>query len=256
MNNSYKHDNYEILNLIGYGLSKYNDLFINEFSCTTKTEFYKYCVDMGIASTTGTIKNRMDLFDPFFPKNGRKGWWQKGNTYIHRKVYIDSLFGSENVKNYSNIIKMYLQKNFQNCNIIVKENPIIKTRFKQLQKTGLEAEQYFYNNYNTIDIFKGGVIEDARLYGDGYDYQISLEDDFFLAEVKGIREKKGKIRLTKNEYEKAVEYKDKYILSIILNLNDIPKFHLIPDPIKHLKFKVVEVNPKKQIEYHLMSIIC
>ena len=30
----------------------------------------------------------MDLFDHFFPNNGRKGWWQKGDTYIHRKYLI------------------------------------------------------------------------------------------------------------------------------------------------------------------------
>ena len=39
-----KHENYEILNLIGYGLSKFNDDFIKEFGFTTKTNFFNYFV--------------------------------------------------------------------------------------------------------------------------------------------------------------------------------------------------------------------
>ena len=144
-----KHENYEILNLIGYGLSKFNNQFINEFGFTTKSAFYTFCVNQKIAETVGTIKNRMDLFDPFFPNN-RKGWWQKGDTYIHRK----------------------------------------------LQETGLEAELYFINNYKNINLFNSATIEDARLFGDGYDFQVKTEHDYFLAEIKGIREEKGKFRLT------------------------------------------------------------
>jgi hypothetical protein len=58
-----KHENYEILNLVGYGLSKFNDEFITEFGFKTKTAFYEYCIEIGIAETVGTVKNRMDLFD-------------------------------------------------------------------------------------------------------------------------------------------------------------------------------------------------
>ena len=65
---------------------------------------------------------------------------------------------------------------------------------------------YFISNYNSIDIFRDGVIEYARLYGDGYDFQVNVNNNSFLAEVKGIREKKGKFRLTENEYLKAEEY--------------------------------------------------
>ncbi|MCB4235162.1 hypothetical protein LDL59_08765 [Kaistella anthropi] len=131
----------------------------------------------------------MDLFDPFF-ENSRKGWWQKGDAYIHRKLLIDSLFGNENVIGYANIVKLFLKDNFKIENILVEVKPIVKSRFKKLQETGLEAELYFMNNYNSIDIFKNGNIEDARLYGDGYDFQINVNENSFLAEVKGIRAKK------------------------------------------------------------------
>jgi len=73
----------------------------------------------------------MDLFDPFFPNN-RKGWWQKGDAYIHRKYLIDSLFGDEEVNEYANIIKLYFKNNFNINDYHPKIKPIVKSRFKKL----------------------------------------------------------------------------------------------------------------------------
>lgn len=251
-----KHQNYELLNLIGYGLSKFNDDFIKEFGFNTKTAFYEYCVNNEIAQTVGTIKNRMDLFDHFFPENGRKGWWQKGDTYLHRKTLIDSLFGNENVQTYVNIVKLYMQNEFNVKDICVDVKPIIKSRFKKLQETGLEAELYFINNFELIDKFKLGILEDARLFGDGYDFQISVNNSIYLAEIKGIREKKGRFRLTENEYNKALEYKNDYIVTLVLNMNDTPTFLTIEDPIKNLKFEERIINSKISKEYYLVNDIC
>ena len=251
-----KHKNYEILNLIGYGLSKFNDGFINEFGFNTKTAFYQYCVDNSIADTVGTVKNRMDLFDHFFPNNGRKGWWQKGDAYIHRKILIDSLFGHENVKGYSDIVKLYLKENYKIKDLFVEVKPIIKSRFKKLQETGLEAELYFMNNFNSIEIFKNGILDDARLYGDGYDFQVNVNETSFLAEVKGIREKKGRFRLTEKEFKMASEYKNDYVVSLVLNLNDLPTFLIIENPIQNLKFEEKIIKSKEIKEYHLVSDIC
>ncbi len=116
--------------------------------------------------------------------------WQKGDAYIHRKYLIDSLFGNENVKGYSDIVKLYLKENYKVKEIFVEVNPIVKSRFKKLQETGLEAELYFMNNFNEISTFNNGILEDARLFGDGYDFQINVNETSYLAEVKGIREKK------------------------------------------------------------------
>jgi len=256
MKNDNKHKNYEILNLIGYGLSKFNNDFIKEFGFTTKTSFYEYFVKNNIAETSGVVKNRMDLFDHFFPDNGRKGWWQKGDIYIHRKLLIDSLFGNENVRGYADIVKLFLHESYKLKGVFVDVKPIVKSRFKKLQETGLEAELYFLNNFNSIDIFRNGIIEDARLFGDGYDFQVSSSNNSYLAEIKGIREKKGKFRLTENEYNKALEYKDNYIVTLVLNLNDSPTFLTIENPIKNLTFKERIIQSKTSKEYHLVNKIC
>lgn len=251
-----KHKNYEILNLIGYGLSKFNDDFVKEFGFSTKTAFYQYCVDNDIAETVGTVKNRMDLFDHFFPNNGRKGWWQKGDAYIHRKYLIDSLFGNENVKGYVDIVKLYLKENYKIKDLYVEVKPIIKSRFRKLQETGLEAELYFMNNYNSINIFKNGILEDARLYGDGYDFQVNINESAFLAEIKGIREKKGRFRLTEKEFKMASEYKNDYVVTLVLNMNDLPTFLTIENPVQNLKFEEKIIKSVETKEYHLIEPIC
>ena len=250
-----KHENYEILNLLGYGLAKFDNEFIKQFGFKTKLSFFEYFVELGIVETGSVVKNRMDLFDPFF-ENSRKGWWQKGDAYIHRKLLIDSLFGNENVFSYANIVKLFLKDKYKVKDIFVEVKPIVKSRFKKLQETGLEAELYFMNNYNSIDIFKNGNIEDARLYGDGYDFQINVNENSFLAEVKGIRAKKGKFRLTENEYFKAKEYQNDYIITLVLNLDDLPTFLTIENPLKNLKFEERIIKSKETKEYHLISEIC
>ena len=254
-NKGNKHENYELLNLLGYGLAKFDNDFVKQFGFNTKSSFFEYFVEIGIVETGSVVKNRMDLFDPFF-ENSRKGWWQKGDAYIHRKLLIDSLFGNENVLEYANIVKLFLKDNFKIYDIFVDVKPIVKSRFKKLQETGLEAELYFINNYNSIDIFKNGIIEDARLYGDGYDFQINVNENSFLAEVKGIRAKKGKFRLTENEYVKAQEYKNDYIVTLVLNLDDLPTFLTIDNPLENLKFEERIIKSKETREYHLISEIC
>jgi len=244
-----KHENYEILNLIGYGLSKFDMDFVKKFGFQTKTAFYEYIVRHKVAETVGTVKNRQDLFDPFFA-NKRKGWWQKGDAYIHRKVFIDSLFGSLDVGAYADIVKTYLQDKFDMiCTSSTEISPIIKSKFKQLQLTGQEAELFFMNNYNKLPPFESGILEDARMFGDGYDFQVEVNKHFFLAEIKGLRTNYGSIRMTQNEFYKARGHRNDYALIVVTNLSDIPKMSVIFDPTVKIKFTEKVIN-SKQLNYH------
>lgn len=249
-----KHENYEILNLIGYGLAKFGNVFVKEFGFKTKTDFYNFLINKNIAETSGTIKNRQDLFDQFFD-NGRKGWWQKGDAYIHRKLLLDSLYGNENIENYANIIKLYLQQNFKVTEYKPIVKPITQSKFRQMQETGLEAELFFMNNYKLISLFERGSIEDARLFGDGYDFQLNFADEsFYLAEVKGLRIETGSVRFTEKEIIRAEEHTDNYFLVVVNNLIKSPQFSVVENPIKNLKLKRQERNQKPVIEFLSESI--
>lgn len=132
-------------------------------------------------------------------------------------------------------------------------SPIIKSKFKQLQTTGQEAELYFMQNFQMLDLFKNGVLEDARLFGDGYDFQIQVNSRFILAEVKGLRAAYGSIRLTENEFFKAQEYKDDYGIIIVSNLELIPKMTSILNPVSNLALKMQKTK-YEQISYHSVSL--
>lgn len=248
---SNKHENYELLNLLGYGLAKFNNQFIKRFGFSTKTIFYDSLVKKGIASTASTIKNRQDLFDPFFD-NGRKGWWQKGDAYIHRKIFIDSLFGDLDVNSYAEIVKLYIGGKFE-ISEKDKIKPILKSKFKQLQITGNEAESFFIHNFMKIQSFESGILEDARFLGDGYDFQIQVLSKYYLAEIKGLRADKGSIRLTINEFNKAKEYQDYYALIVISNLQEIPKVTTVFNPVGKIDFEK-NIISQKQIFFNTKHI--
>ena len=127
--------------------------------------------------------------------------------------------------------------------------PIVKSKFKQLQETGNEAEFFFMGNYKTISVFESGLLQDARLWGDGYDFQIQLQEKFVLAEIKGVRNKNGAIRITQNEFNKAEEYKEDYFIVVVSNLSKTPQLNVIENPLKNLKFNRKEMN-SIQVNYH------
>ena len=250
MTNHGKHENYEILNLIGYGLAKFNMDFVKAFGFDSKTAFHQFIVENEIAATIGTVKNRQDLFDPFFD-NGRKGWWQKGDTYIHRKNSIDAFFETLGADEYTDVVKMHLKENYaiENLSTTASVSPVRKSQFKKLQETGYGAELFFIKHYQSIAPFTNGVLEDARMLGDGYDFQVSADKRFFLAEIKGIHEKFGAFRMTRNEFSKAKEYQDTYALIIVANLSETPLMRTYFHPTKHFDFSK-KTTESKQISYH------
>ncbi len=238
----------EIMNLIGYGLAKFDNDFIKEFGQPSKSAFARYIVALGLANTTKAVSNRMDSFDPYFD-NGRKGWFQR-NQREHIKLFIDSLFGNEDAHGFANVVKMYIHEFDSNVSLTTAQiSPAMKSKFKQLQETGKEAEFFFMNNYQLIPIFVGGILEDARLWGDGYDFQIQCSNSYLLAEVKGLRESNGAIRMTQNEYNKALEYANDYVLVVVSNLLSTPKLTYVENPIKELVLTPRE-QQTNQINYY------
>ena len=243
-----KHKNYEILNLIGYGLAKFEGDLVAALGFKTKTALFKDMIERGVAETRGTLKNRQDLFNPLV-KNAKVGWWQKGDRYMHRKVLLDSLFGKLDAVGYAAVIESYLQTYFP----IVGEKPkavvpILKSMFRRLQETGSEAELFFMSNFRSIERLRDGVLEDARLFGDGYDFQITVPPAYVLTEVKGVRGRTGGIRLTENEFQKAEEFNENYCLAIVSDLESVPRISVVFNPLQHLSL-TKQVIKSEQVYY-------
>ena len=248
------HKNYDLMNLIGYGLAKFDREFVKQFGFDYKNDFYNYTVNIGICETVGAIKNRQDMLDPFFD-NGRKGWHQKSSQYISRKNYIDSFFENENVVSFANIVKTMIN---QDLGIVFTElkkiSPVLKSRYRSMQETGKEAELFFYNNYLTEPTFKNASIEDARQWGDGYDFQLQIHDSYLLAEVKGVKEKRGGLKFTEKEVLTAKEYGKDYFLIVVSNLIETPKMSVFANPLETFDLNRKEI-PNVQISYYSNSFI-
>lgn len=244
-----KHENYELLNLIGYGLAKFDNGFVKYFGFSTKHSFYEHLVSLGIAETTGVVKNRQDMFDPFF-ENDRSGWWQRGGDYIHRKYHIDSLFGELDGSAYADIVKLHIYSRYYGINEKVQDlGPIVQSRYAAAQNSERQAESFFRSNYQQIAIFEDGKIEDARLYKDGYDFQVEVGGKFFLADIKGMKGHKGSVWISDGEYEKADKYQDEYALIVVSNLSDKPSMQAVFNPLDRLDFFQYAVGMEKS-GYH------
>ena len=96
---------------------------------------------------------------------------------------------------------------------------------------------------------RGGQIQDARLFGDGYDFQIELSPRFILAEVKGLQTRRGAVRLTEKEFRTAEEYSDDYALIVVSNLQDSPRLNLIQNPTRELKLRR-QIITAEAVTYH------
>jgi hypothetical protein len=229
-----RHTNYEILNLIGYGLAKFESDLVAALGFKTKSALFNHLIERGVAKTRGTLKNRQDLFNPLV-RQAKVGWWQNEDRYLHRKILLDSLFGQLEAVGYGAVVENYLQTYFpiagEKPKAIV---PILKSKFRQLQETGSEAELFFMNTFRTVERFKDGVLEDARLFGDGYDFQITLVPSYILAEVKGVRGRTGGIRLTENEFLKAKEFHNDYCLAVVSQLEAVPRISVFFNPLELL----------------------
>jgi hypothetical protein len=76
--------------------------------------------------------------------------------------YIDSLFGEMDVVQFVEIVKLSVAEctdEIKTTRAVQEVSPILKTRFKQMQKTGFEAESYFMRNYRSLTEFNTATIE-------------------------------------------------------------------------------------------------
>ncbi|MEA3188869.1 MAG: hypothetical protein QOD99_2699 [Chthoniobacter sp.] len=248
-----RHPNYVGLNLVGYGLAKFEDKLIGALGFDSKADLYRDLVARHLAKTRGTLKNRQDLFNPLV-RGGRVGWWQNGDRYLHRKIQLDTMFGDLSAKAYAAMLRQYLHAEFPAVGEAKQPlPPLMKSKFRQLQETGVEAELFFMHNYRQVGAFADAAIEDGRQLGDGYDFQLAHGGEYWLAEVKGLRTRMGAIRLTENEFKRAEEFRSHFCLVVVSALDTRPVMAPIFDPLS-----LVRLNRKtivsEQIYYHSQAL--
>ncbi len=66
--------------------------------------------------------------------------------------------------------------------------------------------------------------------------KLTEKEKFVLAEIKGVRNKNGAIRITQNEFDKAEEYKEDYFIVVVSNLSKTPQLNVVENPLEYLNW--------------------
>lgn len=214
--------------LIGLYLSKYNEEALEELGFDGFVQAFN-TLGYSIGSKPASIKNYRDEFDPYFP-NKRKGW-HKRQIRDYCKEFSDD-FGHLDFTDFTELIK----------NIVIQDYDIEKLAgetekkdySKQIAKrlaTGQAAEEYFKLHYQKIDRFKNFELVDTRKKAVGFDFEITLNTNFYCVEVKGLNASKGSILLTEKEFKVANSRKEKYCLFIVSNFIESPAHQYFFNPL-------------------------
>ncbi len=224
--------------LIGLYLSKFNEQALNSLGFEGVKQAFNV-LGYSIGSKPASIKNYRDEFDPYFP-NSRKGW-HKRDIREYCKIFLTD-FENVSFEDFTDLIKSFVVKNYELEKFLdrIEKKDYSESIAKRLI-TGYAAEEYFKLNYHLIKDFHEFEIQDTTKLACGFDFKLSLQNDFYCVEVKGSNTKFGSITMTEKEFLVAGDLKEKYCLFIVSNFVEKPVHQYHFDPLnRHLSFKKIE----------------
>lgn len=217
--------------LVGLFLSRFDKKALSSLGFSGFMEAYNV-LGYSLQINPLAIRGYRDEFDPYFP-NPRKGWHKRGmRDYLKEMMDATSHLSFEEFRN-------LIDSFFFNQYVDIKD---IKLKEKHTRKeellysrlmTGRAAEEYFVLNYNTVPAFKDYQLTDTTLMGCGFDYKLSLREDNFYVEVKGLNERQGSILMTEKEYNMADVLSEKFCLFVVSNFKEKPFHQLFFNPLNN-----------------------
>ena len=234
--------------LAGLYLSKFDFKGLKFLGFDNFTEAFN-AIGLALGVQPASVKNYRDEFDPLFP-NERKGWHKRGTRKYCKDIYDE--FHSLNLTDFSSLLKDIIYEDHDLGVLmeeIAKSEGDKESSFAKRLITGQAAEQYFRDNFLSVNMFKGYDVEDTTKIGCGFDFKLVTEkkEGYFGIEVKGINDKRGNIALTNKEYTVASLLKDRYFIFVVKNFKEKPFHQIYQDPIENLSFnkirnKVVQIS--------------
>lgn len=236
--------------LAGLYLSKFDFEGLKYLGFDNFTEAFNV-IGLAMGVSPMSVKNYRDEFDPLFP-NERKGWHKRAIRKYCKDIY--DTFHTLNLADFSSLLKDIIYKD-HDLDVLMEE--IAKSEgdkessFAKRLITGQAAEQYFKDNFLSIDLFKGYSFEDTTKVGCGFDFKLVAEDRnlYFGVEVKGLNEIKGNIALTNKEHTVAGLLKNRYFIFVVKNFREKPLHNIYQDPLSVMNFKRIE-NTVTQISWN------
>lgn len=236
--------------LAGLYLSKFDFEGLSYLGFDNFTEAFNV-IGLAMGVSPMSVKNYRDEFDPLFP-NERQGWHKREIRKYCKDIY-DS-FHTLSLSEFSALLKDIIYKDHE-IDVLMEE--IAKSEgdkvssFAKRLITGQAAEQYFRDNFLSVELFNGYEIQDTTKAGCGFDFKlVSKEKDYnFGVEVKGLNEIKGNIALTSKEHTVANFLKDKYFIFVVKNFREKPFHDIYQNPLLIMNFKRIE-NTVTQVNWN------
>ena len=162
----------------------------------------------------------------------------RAGSFMNTENMIDGLFGYR-VVNYANIVKLILKIIIKPRFIVEKNQHWTNHTNQNLKKCKklVYIELYFMNNHQNIELFVM-ALQDARLFSDGYDFQIATTQTIIWWS-KGIRQNKENCLTEMSIYKSPVNISMIIFLTLVLNLKWSAKILVIENPVNELHFKEV-----------------
>lgn len=106
--------------------------------------------------------------------------------------------------------------------------------------TGQAAEQYFRENYQSIEPFSGASLEDTTKLGCGFDFKLNFGNKFYAVEVKGLNKDNGTVGVTEKEHKMANVLRENYYIFLVKNFVDKPSHKIFNNPFSHPELNFVK----------------
>jgi len=235
--------------LAGLYLSKFDTEGLKFLGFDNFTEAFNV-IGLALDIKPASVKNYRDEFDPLFP-NERQGWHKREIRPYCKDIF--NAFKDLDIANFSNLLKEIIYENHE-LDVLMEQIAKKEDKESSFAKrliTGQAAEQYFKDNFLSVDIFKGYNLEDTTKIGCGFDFKLIAEEKerYFGVEVKGLNESSGNIALTNKEHAVADFLKNRYFIFVVKNFKEKPFHQIYQDPIKNLSFNRIE-NKVVQISWN------
>jgi hypothetical protein len=169
-------------------------------------------IGYSLGSRPASIKNYREGFDRLFPDNPCKGWQRPLKT-SSAKLFDE--FHHLDFTAFTDLIKTFLIPHYEKekaVAVVIKHGSSESVAKRLI--TGKAEEEYFKSACPLISEFKDYELKDTTNPACGFDFNLSLQANFYCVEVKGLNANTGSIVMTEKEYSAAIELKNNYCLFI------------------------------------------
>jgi hypothetical protein len=218
--------------IVAYAMSRFDKEFLRKFGYNSWSKAF-----LGTGKALGvrpaSMKNLRDEFDPIHP-NGRRGW--KRPLRRNRQRVLGEFCDASDEAVLEIVSRLLAGDKVVETEVT---KPIAAARDEMQNvaerlRTGRLAEEFFLENSMRICGLGRELLVDCRQLACGFDFGVEGQSRLAI-EVKGLKELRGQILFTDNEWNQANRRAADYWLVVVGGIDEQPRGKMITDPASTLK---------------------